>query len=58
MIQPAKTGKDIRIMIWGAIILGDPSDLVIMQRDEASPPGGVLCKVIQVSSRGSDAKDL
>jgi hypothetical protein len=35
MIQPTKTGMDISIMIWGAIMLGDRSDLVIMERGDA-----------------------
>jgi hypothetical protein len=40
MIQPVKTGKDISIMIWGAIWLGNRSDLVIMKRDDDAPNQG------------------
>ena len=35
-----KTGKDISIMIWGAIWLGGRLDLVVMRRDENSERGG------------------
>ena len=40
MVQTYKKGKDISIMVWGAIWTGGRSDLVIMTRDEASPRKG------------------
>ena len=36
MVQPYKKGKDISIMIWAAIWGGGKSNIVVMQRDEAS----------------------
>src|SRR2546423_1045277 len=40
MVEPYKKGKDIRIMIWGAIWIGGRSDVMMMVRDEASPKKG------------------
>ena len=33
-------GKDISVMVWGAIWVGGKSDLFVMNRDEASKKGG------------------
>jgi transposase len=44
MIEPEKLGKDISIMIWGAIWLGSRSDLVVMERDEDAPRGGYTAR--------------
>ena len=40
MIDTFKKGKDISVMIWGAIWVGHHSDIVIMNRDEDAPRGG------------------
>lgn len=40
MIETYKKGKDLSIMIWASIWLGNRSDAVPMVRDEASPRGG------------------
>ena len=40
MIDPQTKGKDISIMIWGAIWIGGRSDLVVMERDSNSPKNG------------------
>ena len=49
MIEPKKTGKDVCIMVWGAIWLGGRSDLVVMERDPDAPRGGYsACSYIQV----------
>jgi DDE superfamily endonuclease len=40
MIEPYKKGKDICIMIWGAIWIGGRSDVIMMVRDENSPKKG------------------
>ena len=36
MIQPFKKGKDISIMIWGAIYGNGRSDIVLLERDPDS----------------------
>lgn len=40
MIQPFKKGKDISVMIWGAIYGNGRSDIVIMDRDPDSEKSG------------------
>jgi hypothetical protein len=40
MIEQNKKGKDICIMIWGAIWIGGCSDVIMMVRDENSPKKG------------------
>jgi hypothetical protein len=40
MIQPYKKGKDISVMIWGAIYGDRHSDIVIMDRDPNSEKSG------------------
>jgi hypothetical protein len=44
MIQTYTKGKDISIMVWGAIWIGGRSDLYIMSRDEESKKGGYSSK--------------
>ena len=43
-VDPKRKGKDISIMIWGAIWIGGRSDCIIMPRDKQSPGGGVTTK--------------
>jgi hypothetical protein len=40
MIQPYMKGKDISVMIWGAICRDSRSDVVIMDRDPDSEKSG------------------
>jgi DDE superfamily endonuclease len=40
MIDAQKLGKQISIMIWGAIFLSGRSDLVVIERDEEAPREG------------------
>jgi transposase len=40
MIQTYKKGKDLSVMIWGAIWIGGRSDIAFMRRDETSKKNG------------------
>jgi transposase len=48
MIQTFKKGKDLSIIIWGAIWIGGRSDLVIINRDEAAGGGYTANSYIDV----------
>ena len=39
-IYPVKKGKDILVMIWGAIWIGGRLDVVFIERDIEAPRGG------------------
>ena len=40
MIETYKKGKDIKVMIWGAIWIGGRSNVVIMERDPMAAKNG------------------
>jgi hypothetical protein len=40
MIQTHKKGKDLSVMIWGAIWIGGRSDIIFMERDMESKKQG------------------
>jgi transposase len=45
MVDTFTKGKDISVMVWGAIWVGSKSDLFIMNRDEASKKGGYSARL-------------
>jgi hypothetical protein len=44
MVDTYSRGKDIKIIVWGAIWVGGRLDLFIMNRDEASPKKGYFSR--------------